>query len=162
VPCPPPDAHARGEWITRLADAPDRLRAAVAGLPEDQLDSPYRRGGWSVRQVVHHVADSHLNWYVRTRLALTGPAPEVEPYGEARWAELYDARTGAVEPSLLLLDGVHRRWAKLFRSLTEEQWKRRIIHPDRGVFVLDATLPMHVWHVRHHAGHIEGLRSRHG
>jgi len=158
----PPDVHARTVLLFQLAEVPNRLRAAVAHLSESQLDTQYRPGGWTVRQVVHHLADAHMNWYVRTKLALTEDEPCVRPYDEALWAELYDARTEPLEPSLWLLDGLHRRWVELFRSLTEEQWKRRLIHPNRGVFVLDSTLPMHVWHGRHHTAHVVELRSRMG
>jgi hypothetical protein len=110
--------------------------------------------------VVHHLADGQMNWYVRTKLALTEAEPLVNPYDEARWSELHDARTAPVEPSLLLLDGLHRRWVELFRSLTEEQWNRKLVHPDRGVFILNATLPRHLWHTRHHTAHITELRNR--
>jgi uncharacterized damage-inducible protein DinB len=159
---PPPDTGMRLQLLTQLAEAPSRLRAAVADLSESQLDTPYRPDGWTLRQVVHHLADAQMNWYVRTKLALTEDEPLVRPYDEVRWSELHDARTGPVEASLMLLDGLHRRWIGLFRSLTEEQWARRIIHPDRGTFVLNATLPMHVWHCRHHTAHIVELRKRMG
>jgi uncharacterized damage-inducible protein DinB len=161
-PGPAPDAEARALLLARLVEAPGLLREAIAGLSGEQLDTPYRPGGWTVRQVAHHLADSHLNWYVRTRLALTEDEPVVKNYDEARWAELEDARTGPVALSLALLDALHRRWADLFASLTEEQWKRKLVHPDRGVFVLDATLPMLVWHCQHHTAHIAGLRRRMG
>jgi len=148
--------------LSQLAEVPSRLRAAVAGLSESQLDTPYRPAGWTVRQVVHHLSDAQMNWYVRTKLAFTEDEPLVTPYDEMRWAELNDARTGPLEPSLMMLDGLYRRWVELFRSLTEEQWNRKLIHPDRGVFVLKATLPMQVWHGRHHTAHIEELRNRMG
>ena len=159
---PPVDDEGRRQLLRQLAGAPARLRAAVADLSEDRLDTPYRPGGWTVRQVVHHLADAQMNWYVRTKLALTEDEPIVRSYDEVRWAELHDARTAPVEPSLNLLDGLHRRWVELFKSLSEEQWKRKIIHPDRGIFVLDATLAMHVWHGRHHTAHIVELRNRMG
>lgn len=157
-----PDADTRADLLTRLADAPGQLRAAVAGLAESQLDTPYRLGGWTVRQVVHHLADSQMNWYIRTRLALTVDEPVVTPWDEVAWAELHDARAGLIEPSLDLLEGVHRRWVELFRSLTEEQWRRGMVHPERGVFVLDTSLAMFVWHMRHHTAHITELRGRMG
>jgi len=140
--------------LHQLAEVPDRLRAAVAGLSDEQLDTPYRQDGWTVRQVVHHLADANMNWYVRTKLALTEPNPTVSPYDEAIWAELGDAREQPVEPSLILLEGLHRRWVALFQSLTEDQWKRTMVHPERGKFVLDTSLVMHVWHGRHHTAQI--------
>jgi len=146
--------------LCQLEEVPDRLRESVAGLSGSQLDTPYRPDGWTIRQVVHHLADATVNWYVRTKLALTEEKPIVNPYDQVLWAELDDARTQPVEPSLILLDGLHRRWVALFRSLTEEQWKRTIVHPERGTFVLDATLPMHVWHGRHHTEQILDLRKR--
>jgi uncharacterized damage-inducible protein DinB len=145
-----------------MAEAPDHLRAAVARLSGEQFDTPYRPGGWTVRQVVHHLADAQVNWYVRTKLALTEDEPVVRAWDEVRWAEMYDARTAAPEPSLILLDGLYRRWVELFHSLSEEQWKRRLIHPERGEFVLDAALAMHVWHGQHHTAQIVELRKRMG
>ncbi len=158
----PPDFGMRLKMLSELAEVPNRLRAAVAGLSDGQLDTPYRPDGWTVRQVVHHLADAQLNWYVRTKLALTEDEPVVRPYDEVRWAELHDARTAPLEPSLMLLDGLHRRWVELFKSLAEEHWKRKIMHPERGILVLDAMLPMHVWHGRHHTAHIVELRNRLG
>jgi len=159
---PPPDFDMRLRLLSQLAEVPSHLRAAVADLSESQLDTRYRPAGWTVRKVVHHLADAQMNWYVRTKLALTEDDPVVRSYDEVRWAELHDARTAPVEPSLILLDGLHRRWVDLFKSLSEEQWKRTIIHPDRGIFVLDATLAMHVWHGQHHTAHIVELRNRMG
>ena len=141
----------RSQLLAEMAEDPARLRAAVEDLSDVRLDTPYRPGGWTVRQVVHHLADSQMNWYVRTRLALTEDEPSVMPYDEVRWAELPDARTGPVEPSLAL-----------FESLTEAQWKRRMVHPERGIFVLETVLPMHVWHGRHHTAQIVELRRRMG
>jgi uncharacterized damage-inducible protein DinB len=159
---PPPDAEERLTLLSQLAEAPDGLRAAVTGLSDSQLDTPYRPGGWTIRQVVHHLADAQMNWYIRTKLALTEDEPQVTSWDEVHWAELKDARTQPVEPSLTLLDGLYRRWVELFRSLTAEQWRRKLIHPDRGVFILDVALAMHVWHGRHHTAHILRLRNRMG
>ena len=161
-PGPPPDAETRAALLAELAEIPGRLRSAVAGLSDGQLDTRYRPAGWTVRQVVHHLADSHLHWYIRTKLALTENEPVVTPWDEVQWAELEDARTGPIEPSLMLLEGLHWRWVALFGSLTEEQWKRKLTHPERGVFVLDEALPMHVWHGRHHTAQIVELRRRTG
>lgn len=159
---PAPDSMVRIELLSQLAGVPSCLRNAVADLSESQLDTPYRSGGWTLRQVVHHLADAQLNWYLRTKLAITEDQPLVKPYDEAQWAELLDARRAPLEPSFKILEGVHQRWVQLMRSLSEEQWKRKIIHPDRGVFVLDAALAMHVWHGRHHTAQIVDLRNRMG
>jgi uncharacterized damage-inducible protein DinB len=159
---PPPDIQTRTALLSQLADAPNDLRAAVTDLSDRRLDTPYRPGGWTVRQVVHHLADAQVNWYIRTKLALTEDEPHVSPYDEVQWAELHDARTQPLEPSLVLLDGLYRHWDELFRSLTEEQWRRKLIHPDRGVFILNDALPMHLWHGRHHTAHIVNLRNRMG
>jgi len=157
---PLPGPAERAELLHQMEEVPGRLRAAVAGLSNEQLDTPYRPVGWTVRQMVHHLADADMNWYVRTKLALTQEAPVISPYDEARWAELADARTQPVEGSLVLLDGLRRRWASLFRSLSEEQWKRTMIHPGRGTLALDMTLAMHAWHGRHHTAQIQSLRAR--
>ena len=159
-PGPPVDDQQRLALVAQLALAPAELRAAVTDLSPEQLDTSYRPGGWTVRQVVHHLADAQMNWYVRTNLTLTEDQPIVKPYEEARWAETIEALSGPVEPSLLLLDGLYERWTALFRSLTAVQWTRQMVHPERGVFSLDAALPMHVWHGRHHTAHITELRKR--
>jgi hypothetical protein len=137
-----------------------RLRQAVESLTESQLDTPYRPDGWTVCQVVHHLADSGLNWYVRTKLALTEVRPAIKPYDEKLWAELPDARVGPVKPSLLLLDGLHARWASLFESLAQGDWERELLHPERGVINLDVVLQVMTWHGRHHTAHITELRKR--
>ena len=157
-----PSDKRRLTLLSQLAEAPGELRAAVVDLSPKQLATRYRPGGWTVRQVVHHLADAQLNWYVRTKLALTENKPQVKPYDEVRWANLREARMGPIEPSLLLFDGLYQRWVALFRSLGQDQWSRKIVHPDRGIFVLDSTLPMHVWHGRHHIAHITELRKRMG
>src|SRR5438045_2830980 len=118
------------QWIDEIAAAPAQLREAVRGLSDEQLDTPYRPGGWTVRQVVHHVPDSHMNAYMRYRLALTEGEPMIKPYDEARWAELPDARTAPIEPSLALLEGLHTRWVALLRSMSRDQWNRRFRHPE--------------------------------
>ena len=161
-PGPAPDIEARNALLSQLEETPRKLWDAVEFLTESQLDTPYRPGGWTVRQVVHHLTDAQTHWYLRTKMALAEDEPVVKVWDENTWAELHDARTGAVVPSLLMFDGVHRRWVELFRSLTEEQWKRRMIHPERGVVVLDAALPMFVWHGRHHTAHIAALCERIG
>ena len=152
----------RSKWLDDIAQTPGRLRAAVRGLTQGQFDTPYRPGGWTVRQLVHHVPDSHVNSYVRFRLALTEEEPIIKPYFEDRWAELADARTGPVEPSLALLDSLHARWTQLLRSLGPADWARTFRHPERGVVSLERNLALYAWHGRHHVAHVTSLRSRMG
>ena len=152
----------RKQFIRDIAETPARLRAATAGLTAEQLETPYREGGWTVRQVVHHVVDSHLNSYVRFRLALTEDAPAIKPYDEARWAELPDARHAPVELSLTLLDALHQRWVILLESFTEADFARTFTHPEMGQVSLDKNLALYSWHGRHHAAHITSLRERMG
>jgi hypothetical protein len=150
----------RYEWMADIAEASAHLREAVNGLSAEQLDTPYRPGGWTVRQVVHHLPDSHLNAYTRFRLALTEDEPTIKPYQEARWAELEDARTAPVILSLQLLDALHRRWVLLLQSLAGPDWKRTLRHPVHGIRSLEETLAIYAWHSRHHVAHIIGLRQR--
>ncbi len=151
----------RAECIEQIAAAPTLLRRAVAGLDEQQFDTPYRPGGWTVRQVVHHLPDSHLNAYVRCKLALTEDVPTIKPYDQARWAETPDA--GApVEVSLALFDALHRKWVLLLRGLGPDDFARRFNHPESGPTTLDTVLAMYAWHGRHHVAHITGLRERMG
>ena len=152
----------RQELLRQMLGAAATFRAATAGLTASQLDTPYRPEGWTVRQVVHHLTDSHVNWYVRTKLALTESEPTIKPFDGERWSELKDAREGPVEPSLLLLAGLHTRWVQLLESLTPAEWSRKLFHPERGWMVLDSTLPMYAWHIRHHAAQITELRKRMG
>lgn len=156
------DARSRQQFISELAEAPALLRRVLAGLTDAQLDTPYRDGGWTVRQVVHHMADSHINSYVRVRLALTEENPTIKPYDEAAWAQLTDASTLPVEVSLQLLEGIHQRLVNLLRSLPEEKFARTFLHPERGPMTLDANVALYAWHGRHHAAHIEALRKRNG
>jgi hypothetical protein len=152
----------RFQYIREIAEAPARFREAVRGLDDKQLDTPYRPGGWTVRQVIHHMADSHMNAYIRFRLALTEDEPTIKPYDQAKWAELEDARTAPVETSLALIASLHGRWAALAESLSEADFSRGFLHPERGRAALDANLAMYAWHCRHHAAHITGLRERMG
>jgi uncharacterized damage-inducible protein DinB len=145
-----------------IATAPASLRAAIKGLSEAQLDTPYRPGGWTVRQVIHHVPDSHLNSYVRFKLALTEDEPTIKPYAEDRWAELNDTKATPVEVSLTMLDALHDRWVRLLRSLSSEEWKRTFRHPELGAMTLEKTLALYAWHGRHHVSHITSLRDREG
>jgi uncharacterized damage-inducible protein DinB len=150
----------RRRYIEEIAETPAKLCAAVAGLSEQQLDTPYRDGGWTVRQVVHHLADSHLNAFVRFKLALTEDEPTVKPYDEKRWAELVDAKSAPVETSLTLLESLHRRWVMLLKSMRSEDFKRKLRHPELGEVTLEKYLAMYAWHGRHHVAHITGLRER--
>ncbi len=145
-----------------LAQAPAQLRAAIKGLSQAQLETPYRPGGWTVRQVVHHVPDSHLNSYVRFKLALTEDEPTIKPYAEDRWAELADTKATPVEVSLTMLDALHDRWVRLLRSLSPEEWERTFRHPELGAMTLEKTLALYAWHGRHHVSHITNLRDREG
>ncbi len=149
----------RSARIAAIASLPQEFRAAVTGLSDAQLDTPYRPGGWTVRQLVHHVADSHANGYIRLKLALTEPHPTIKPYAEARWAELADSAL-PIELSLRLLDGIHERWATILRSLTPAQFDLTYQHPERGSLTLDVALASYVWHGRHHTAHITELRKR--
>jgi uncharacterized damage-inducible protein DinB len=152
----------REQFINDIGGLPARLREAVAGLTDEQLDTPYRDGGWTVRQVIHHLADSHLNSYVRFRLALTEETPTIKAYDEAQWAELEDARRAPVEVSLALLESLHDRWVRLLRSLQPGDFARQFNHPERGPISLDANLALYAWHGRHHTAHVTGLREREG
>jgi uncharacterized damage-inducible protein DinB len=149
----------RREWIREIAEAPARLRAAVAGLSEEQLDSPYRPGGWTVRQVVHHLPDSHMNSYVRLKLALTEDMPTIKTYDEALWAELPDTAM-PIETSLMLLEALHGRWVRLFESMTEADFSRAFQHPELGTIRLEQNLALYAWHGKHHVAHITGFTSR--
>ncbi len=152
----------RAAAIKTLAELPARMRLSCAGLSEAQLDSPYRPGGWTVRQVVHHTADSHLNAYLRTKFALSDEAPTIRPYPEQIWAEMADAKAAPVSMSLGLLDALHGRWVMLLRSLEPAQFARTLVHPERGTMSIDDVLAMYEWHSRHHTAHITALVDREG
>jgi uncharacterized damage-inducible protein DinB len=152
----------RQACILKIQETPARMRAAVAGLNEEQLDTPYRPGGWTVRQVVHHVPESHLNSYTRFKLAVTEDEPTITPYFEDRWAELDDARTAPITLSLDLLDALHARWLWFLRSLTPEDWQRTFRHPELGIVSLEKNVALYAWHGQHHVAHITSLRERMG
>lgn len=156
------DAAKIPNFIASLAALPENLRSAVYGLNEEQLNTPYREGGWTVRQLIHHIADSHMNAYVRTRLALTEDWPVIKPYNEKLWAELEDARTLPVQVSLELLEPLHRRWVALFQSLSGADWQRGYQHPEQGRTNLLQMLAVYEWHSRHHVAHITELRKSKG
>jgi uncharacterized damage-inducible protein DinB len=153
---------ARTTAIGDIAAVPARLRAAVAGLDDAQLDTPYREGGWTVRQVIHHVADSHMNAYIRLRLALTETEPTIKPYEESAWAKLEDAAHAPIEISLKLLEPLHDRWVRLLKTVTPQQFARSVRHPDFGLRNVDWFLFLYAWHGRHHAAHITELRKQKG
>jgi uncharacterized damage-inducible protein DinB len=153
----------RERWIGELAEVPAQLRAAVHGLSEAQFDTPYREGGWTVRQLVHHLPDSHLNAYIRFKLALTEDNPTIKPYEEAQWARLPDTAGTQVGVSLMLLEALHRRWIVLLRAMQEPEWERTYFHPERRKAIpLDQALAEYAWHGRHHVAHITTLRERMG
>jgi uncharacterized damage-inducible protein DinB len=152
----------RQEWIDQIARTPWNLRAAIAGFSDEQLETQYRPGGWTVRQVIHHLADSHLNSFVRFKLALTENNPTIKPYNEAAWAELPDGREAPIELSLKMLDVLHERWTILLQSFQPSDWQRTFTHPERGQVTLDQTLQLYAWHGNHHVAHITRLRARNG
>jgi hypothetical protein len=151
-------------WIDEIAVAPAELRKAVEGLNDKQLDTPYREGGWTVRQVVHHLPDSHMNSYIRFRNAATatGAMPVAQPYNEALWAELADAKSAPIDISLNLLDALHDRWVRMLRSLDQAGLDRRLLHPEIGELSVGAYTSCYAWHGRHHVMHITALRKRMG
>jgi DinB superfamily len=151
----------RRRAIDEIAATPAKMRAAVQGLTDAQLDTPYREGGWTVRQVVHHVPDSHMNAYIRLRLALTEDKPTIKPYEEARWAELADVKL-PIEVSQTLLDCLHTRWDRVWRSMKPEHFARPLIHPDHGERLVDWLLFLYEWHGKHHTAHITELRKQKG
>ena len=155
-------AAMRAQAIQEIRAAPAAVRAATEGLGDAQLDTPYREGGWTVRQVVHHVADSHMNAYVRCRLALTESEPTIKPYEESAWARLEDAASSPIEVSLRLLEPLHERWVTLLRSVKAEEFARTFRHPEHGVRTLDWMLFLYAWHGKHHTAHITELRKRKG
>jgi uncharacterized damage-inducible protein DinB len=152
----------RSALIEIIAGTPQKLREALHGLSAGQLDTPYRPGGWTVRQVVHHMPDSHLNAYIRFKLALTEEQPTIKPYEEDRWAELPDTFNTPVEVSLALLESLHVRWVNLLRSLTEADWQRTLQHPQNGEMTLLNVLELYAWHGPHHVAHVTSLRERMG
>ncbi|HXZ19274.1 MAG TPA: putative metal-dependent hydrolase [Candidatus Acidoferrales bacterium] len=153
----------RERLIAQIDAMPRLFRAAVAGLTPRQLDTPYRPGGWTVRQLIHHVPDSHMNAYIRSKLGLTENQPTIKPYEQQLWAELADSRHTRVETSLILLDALHERWVALFRSLEPEDFARVVIHPEHAApLSLDWILAQYAWHGAHHTAHVTALRERMG
>jgi hypothetical protein len=155
-----PEQHE--EAIADIAALPVRMRRAVHGLSERQLETPYRSEGWTVRQVVHHVADSHMHAFLRLKLALTENLPTIKPYDEAATAKLADARL-PIDASVAVLDGVHARWLAVYRGMTTDDWSRAFVHPERDApMTLSAHMQLYAWHGRHHVAHIVELRRREG
>jgi hypothetical protein len=152
----------KAKYLDDVEQTPARLRAAVSDLSDPQLDTPYRDGGWTVRQVVHHVPESHMNSYIRFKLALTEEAPTIRPYMEDRWAKLPDATTAPVELSLVLLEFLHKRWMLVLRAMKPEEWKRTFRHPEIGLMTLERALALYSWHGRHHVAHVTSLRGKMG
>jgi hypothetical protein len=158
----PPSAQQRQQFIQEVAAAPGNLRSAVAALSAEQLDTSYRPSGWTVRQVVHHLPDSHLNAYIRFKLALTEHEPLVKPYDEKAWAETPENQTTPVDVSLRLLESLHDRWVHLLKGMGEQDFAARLRHPELGVVDLDRYLALYAWHGKHHVAHITSLRTRMG
>ena len=156
----PLTAEQRKQCIEDIAAAPKNLRAAIAGLNPEQIETPYRDGGWTVRQVVHHVPESHMNAYIRFKLALTEDEPTIKPYEEDRWAKLPDVQSTPLEVSLSLMDLLHDRWVRVLKAINPEEWKRNFKHPELGVVPLEKNLCLYSWHGRHHVAHITELRKR--
>ncbi len=155
-------AQQRDALLVRIEQTPANLANAVEGLTVSQLDTPYREGGWTLRQVVHHVADSHMHSYIRTKFAVAEEHPSIKPYDEGVWANFDDAAAAPVEVSLTLLDNLHNRWVRWFRSLPEDAFSRTLFHPENGDMSLDVIVALYAWHGDHHTAHIRKLRERMG
>ncbi|MBA2606645.1 MAG: putative metal-dependent hydrolase [Acidobacteria bacterium] len=149
----------RQQLIETIEELPEKIKSATNDLSDEQLDTPYRPSGWTVRQTVHHVADSHLNSFMRFKLALTEELPTIRPYFEDRWAELADSRM-PIDVSIKIIEGIHARWTNLLQSMSEEDFNKQLNHPDSGVWTLEKMLALYGWHSRHHTAHINNLRIR--
>ena len=150
----------RAQFIQTIERLPPNLKDAVEGLRDAQLDTPYRPAGWTARQVVHHIADSHLNSFCRFKLGLSEDVPTIKPYDEAVWAEMADSKNAPIELSLSIIDGLHARWTRLLKSMSDADFAKKVNHPERGAMTLDALLALYDWHSRHHTAHITKLRER--
>lgn len=151
----------RRQFIQTITNLPQNLAKAVEGLSDEQLDTPYRPEGWTVRQTVHHIADSHLNSYCRFKLAVTEDKPTIRPYYEDRWAELSDSRL-PIDVSMKIIEGIHTRWVALLESFSEEDFAKELVHPESGDWTVDKFLGLYDWHSKHHTAHITKLRERNG
>ena len=161
----PPDeynAHLRESFVRDLAEAPSAFRAAIGGLTVEQRLTPYREGGWSVAQVVHHVADSHMHAYARMKFAVTEDVPTIKAYDERVWANFQDASDANVDPSLQIVESLHARWATFLKNLPQKDYERGLVHPERGQMTVDRMVALYAWHGRHHVAHITELRKRMG
>lgn len=152
----------RDDFIQTIEELPAKLRAVVSDLTDEQLDTPYRPEGWTVRQLVHHIADSHINSFCRFKLGLSEDSPTIKPYDEAVWANMTDSKNAPIDLSLNIIDGVHARWTMILKSMTRNDFERKINHPERGTMSLNAMLALYDWHSRHHTAHITRLRQRNG
>ncbi len=152
----------RTQLINQIEAAPGELRKAISGMTDEQLDTPYRPEGWTVRQVVHHLPDSHLNAYIRFKLGVTEQHPRIKPYDQAAWAEIQEAKTAHVEISLALLESLHTRWVMFLKNLKKEDFRKTLDHPEDGTMTLDKVLQLYAWHGRHHVAHITALKKRMG
>ncbi len=158
----PLTADQKKQYLDDIEQTPARFRAAVRGLSDAQLDTPYRDGGWTVRQLAHHVPDSHMNAYVRFKLALTEDEPTIKAYMEDRWAELPESKQAPIEVSLALLDQLHQRWMLVLRNMSEADWKRTFRHSELGIVPLERNLALYAWHGRHHTAHVTKLKEKLG
>jgi uncharacterized damage-inducible protein DinB len=158
----PPSDEQKQQFLSDVEQTPTRLRAALRGLSDQQLDTPYRDGGWTLRQLAHHVPDSHMNSYIRFKLALTEDDPTIKPYKENIWAELPEAKHAPIEVSMALLDSLHQRWLLMLNKLTAAEWKRTFRHPELGSMSLEKNLALYAWHGRHHTAHVTALREKMG
>lgn len=158
----PLTAEERARKIDAIAGTPAAIRTAVTGLDDHQLDTPYREGGWTVRQVVHHLVDSHVNAYIRFKLAVTEDTPTICTYEEPAWAELPDARDAPIAESLDILDPLHRRWVSFLRALEADDFRRTMRHPEMGEIDVDRLLETYAWHGAHHVAHVTALREERG
>jgi uncharacterized damage-inducible protein DinB len=158
----PLTAEQKKQYLNDIEQTPARLRTAVRGLSDEQLNTPYRDGGWTVRQLAHHVPDSHMNAYIRFKLALTEDEPTIRPYMEDRWAELPESKQAPIDVSLALLDSLHQRWTMVLRNIPDADWKRTFRHPEMGLLSLEKTLALYAWHGRHHVAHVTTLREKMG
>ncbi|MCA1624320.1 MAG: putative metal-dependent hydrolase [Acidobacteria bacterium] len=152
-------AELRKEFVQTISQLPKNLKKAISGLSDEQLETPYRPEGWTVRQTVHHIADSHLNSFIRFKLALTEDVPTIRPYAEDRWAELADSKM-PIDVSLKIIEGIHARWTALLESMSDEDFQKELNHPDSGKWTLEKMLGLYEWHSRHHTAHITKLRER--
>ena len=155
-------AEKKKQYLDDIEQTPARMRAAVRGLSDQQLNTAYRDGGWTVRQVAHHVPDSHMNAYIRFKLALTEDEPTIRPYMEDRWAELPESKQAPIDVSLALLDSLHQRWTMVLRNIPDADWKRTFRHPEMGLLSLEKTLALYAWHGKHHVAHVTTLREKMG